>query len=105
MNFVSKEQIRIARRVNLYEFMVTDHPAMIKREGNAIRLIEHDSIFIKRGDSGYVRYSDRHETGNSVDFLIRYIGYSLPDAVLALNECSSALQIRSPTSPPAAAHC
>ena len=44
---------------------------------------EHDSLSIRFGYSGYMRFSNQ-ETGNSIDFLVRYLGYSFRDAVKAL---------------------
>ena len=81
--WMSKEYITAARRENLYDFLLSRHPDRVKREGNSLRLIGNHSISVKRGYAGYRDFAN-DETGNSVDFLVRYLGYSLQDAVCAL---------------------
>ena len=72
-----------ARRKDLYDFCIRNHSDMFTKEGNSIRFILNHSISIKRGYAGYKDFSS-DETGNSVDFLTRYLGYDLVSAVLAL---------------------
>ena len=72
-----------ARRADLYDFCIHHHADMFTREGNSIRPIWNHSISIKRGYAGYKDFSS-DETGNSVDFLTRYLDYDLVSAVLAL---------------------
>ncbi len=79
----TKEQMKVARRTNLYDYMLRNHYDSIVREGNSIRLRDNHSISIKQGYCGYLDFAT-DEKGNSVDFLVRHLGYNLPDAVLAL---------------------
>ena len=80
---MDQELIRIARRTDLAKFLVAHHPDAVKVTGQCVYLREHDSIYTKFGFCGYTRFSS-DETGNSIDFLRRYLGYSFQDAVTAL---------------------
>lgn len=80
---MDQEIIRIARRTDLAKYLVTHHPDAVKVTGQCVYLREHDSIYTKFGFCGYTRFSS-DETGNSIDFLQRYLGYSFQDAVTAL---------------------
>ena len=84
MSYVSREQIVEARRADLYGFLVSHHPSSVKKEGRYLRLREHDSLVVRSGIPGYVRFSDPDDTGNPIDFLMRYMGYSFTAAVTAL---------------------
>ena len=81
--WVGKEAIRAARRVNLYDFLLATHPNDVIMEGDSLRLDCDRSVSIKRGYTGFTDFADG-STGNSVDCLIRYFPYSLPEAVEAL---------------------
>ncbi len=85
---VTEEQIKAARVANLYSFLAQYHASDIIIEYGSIRLISNHSISIKKGYCGYCDFATG-ETGNSVDLLVRYLGYSFPDAVLALCENNS----------------
>ncbi len=80
---MDQELIRTARRTDLARFLVSHHPDAVKVTGQCVYLREHDSIYTKFGFCGYTRFSS-DETGNSIDFLERYLGYSFKDAVMAL---------------------
>lgn len=77
-----------ARRADLYDFCIRNHADMFTREGSSIRFVLNHSISIKRGYAGYKDFSS-DETGNSVDFLTRHLGYDLVQAVLALTGTTS----------------
>ena len=81
---VNKDQIQQARRADLYGFLLAYHADCVVREGKYIRLRNHHSIVVKPGYSGYIRFSDRDETGNPIDLLVKYLGYSFTMAVRAL---------------------
>lgn len=83
MAHVTHEQIKAARIVNLYAFLLSHHPDAVKQEGNSLRLRSNNSVSVKRDYSGFSDWSTG-ETGNAVTFLVKYLGYELPDAVLAL---------------------
>lgn len=83
MKHFSKNQLVQARRTDLYDFLISNHPSDFKRDGNSIHPRNNDSISIKKGYSGYKDFAT-DETGNAIDFLIRYMGYELDEAVFAL---------------------
>ena len=85
-------QIKTARKADLYQYLSKHHSKEFKSEGNSLRMANNSSISIKRGYSGYMDFSTG-ETGNAVDFLIKYLNYSFVDAVLAL--CGNAKGISS----------
>ena len=72
-----------ARRADLYDFCIRNHADMFIREGSSIRFVLNHSVSIKRGYAGYKDFSS-DETGNSVDFLTKYLDYDLVSAVIAL---------------------
>ena len=80
---VSKEQILTARRTDLYAFLVTHHDPDFTHQGDSIRPKNNHSISVHRGYSGYRDFSTG-ETGNSVEFLTRHMGYGFVHAVQAL---------------------
>ena len=57
---------------------------------NDIRLATNHSVAVKRGYSGSTDFATK-ETGNGVDYLTKYLGYSLVEAVKALNADSNFL--------------
>lgn len=83
MKHYTKEQMQRARKVDLYEFLMRNHAGQFKREGQSIRLVDNGSLSIRRGYSGYMDFATE-EKGNSVDFLTKYMGYELDQAVFAL---------------------
>ena len=94
---VSKEQIQAARHTDLYDFLVRHHDPDFTHEGDSIKPKNNHSISVRRGYSGYKDFSTG-ETGNSVEFLTRHMGYGFVHAVQAL----AGMAAPSLTSPPAA---
>lgn len=88
-NNVTQEQIRAARHTDLYAFLLKYHNYSFTREGNSIRLRNNHSVSVKQGYHGYTDFSTG-ETGNSIEFLTRHMGYTFVEAVQALAGCSSA---------------
>ena len=82
-DFFTNEQMKDARMADLHEFLLEYHDDEFIKESSCIRMRDNNSLAIKRGYSGYIDFST-NETGNSVDFLVRYMGYSVVEAVLAL---------------------
>lgn len=80
---VSTEQIRAARQADLYDFLKNHHGDEVKIEGNSLRIKANNSISVRRGYGGYKDFATG-ETGNGIDLLVGYFGYSVPEAVLAL---------------------
>ena len=79
------DHLRAARRADLYSFLLEHHPDSVRIEGRSLRPSSDGSISIKRGFPGYYDFADG-SSGNPVDYLCRYLGYNLPDAVLSLCE-------------------
>jgi len=87
---VTKEEIRAARTVDLYDYLLCFHPDEFKREGQWLRMKSCPGICMKRGCGGYKNYATL-ESGNSIDFLLRYMKYSFVEAVSSLiaADCSA----------------
>lgn len=89
---VTTEQIRTARKADLAGYLLRAHPDAVKQEGHWIRFKSRPGICMKAGLSGYKDYASL-ETGNSIDFLVRYMNYDFVTAVDCLlqsgaNSCS-----------------
>lgn len=87
---VTTEQIQAARRVDLYEFLRSHHADEVVVEGNSLRLKADHSVSIRRSYAGYRDFSSG-ATGNGVDLLVRYFGYTVPQAVAALTATAPAV--------------
>lgn len=74
---------RQARHADLYDYLVRVHPLDVTREGRCLRLKSNPGVVLKKGFCGYNDYV-RGTTGNSLDLLANYLGYSFMDAVEAL---------------------
>ncbi|MFG6393278.1 MAG: DUF3991 and toprim domain-containing protein [Lachnospiraceae bacterium] len=79
-----KEQVKAARHADLYAFLVKYHDSDFKHEGDSLRPKDNHSISIKKGYNGYKDFSN-DETGNSIDYITKYMGYTFLDAVSALS--------------------
>lgn len=84
----TREQLLQARQADLYTFLIYNHLDLFVMEGNALRMRDNHSVYIKRGWHSFRDFSSG-TNGNSVDFLCQYLGYSLNDAVLALTQGGS----------------
>ena len=84
MQHFTKSQMQSARKANLYDYLMCNHLSDCIKDGNSLRPKCNHSISIKQGYAGYKDFSS-DETGNSVDFLVRYMGYDLDMAVIALS--------------------
>lgn len=85
MQHFTKKQMQAARKANLYDYLMCNHLSDCIKDGNSLRPKCNHSISIKKGYAGYKDFSS-DETGNSVDFLVRYMGYDLDTAVFVLSE-------------------
>ena len=90
MQHFTKSQMQSARKANLYDYLMCNHLSDCIKDGNSLRPKCNHSISVKKGYAGYKDFASG-ETGNSVDFLVRYMGYDLDDAVFALVGQSSPL--------------
>lgn len=80
-----------ALRASLYDFMRKNHPEAVEVCRGGLRLKSDHSVWIDQKMSAYVDWADQSGSsvgthGNSIDFLVKYMGYSVVDAVLALSE-------------------
>lgn len=89
-NNVSHEQIKLARKSDLYTFLIKYHDCIFTHEGNSLRPKDNHSISIRKGYCGYQDFSN-NETGNSIEYLTRHMGYTFVAAVQALTEDSTAV--------------
>ena len=79
----TNEQMQNARKTDLYEYLMSTCPDRFKREGDSLRPKDNHSISIKRGYCGYMDFANG-ETGNSVDYLVRHMGFDVVSAVNGL---------------------
>jgi len=83
-NQLSVEVKQQARHADLYDFLMRVHPMDVVREGNCLRLKNKPGVVLKRNYCGFNDYIN-NTTGNSVDLLTGYLGYSFCEAVEALS--------------------
>lgn len=84
MKSVNREQARIARRADLYSYLLSRFPDRVTRVGTSlVHLKDHDSVYVKRGFSGYNAFSSG-DHGNPIDFLLKYLQF--PGYVEAVTE-------------------
>ena len=81
--YVTKEQIRQARKTNLADYLLMECPADVRIVGSSLCLRQNTSLYVKKSVPGYHDFATG-EHGNSIDFLTRYLNYSFMDAVRAL---------------------
>lgn len=86
--YVTKEQIRQARKANLADYLLREYPADVKIVGNSLCLRKNPSLYVKKDVPGYQDFATG-EHGNSIDFLTQHLNYSFLDAVNTLCELSS----------------
>ncbi len=84
-NYVSREQKVLACSKDLYEFLARHHSADMNFKYDSATLNSDHHISVKNGIPGYHDFRTG-SGGNSIDFLMKYLGYSYPDAVHALLE-------------------
>ena len=80
----TEKQKKAARKADLYDFLCKNHMSDFKIEGSSIRLRNNNSVSIKKGYSGYMDFSDNSH-GNGIEFLTKYMNYSIVEAVIALS--------------------
>ena len=80
---VTKEQIQAAREADLFAWLQSHEPGVLKRDGPNYRHKEHDSLVYVTGKR-YWYWNSRGRSINALDYLIQIRGYGLVDAVHAL---------------------
>ena len=83
--WVNQTATRRARRVCLYDFLLSRHPGAVEQEGDSLRLRSDHSVSVKRGYAGFKDFADGG-TGNAIEYLTNYLDYEFQDAVAALCE-------------------
>lgn len=83
--WVNQTATRRARRVCLYDFLLSRHPGAVEQEGDSLRLRSDHSVSVKRGYAGFTDFADGG-TGNAIEYLTNYLDYEFQDAVAALCE-------------------
>ena len=82
--FVDRSMIAQAQTADLHDYLRRAHPESFVKTPTNLYFKGNNSLVIHRGNYGYIDYATR-ETGNGIDFLMSYMGYSFQDAVLALS--------------------
>ena len=82
--YVTREQIRQARRASLAEYLLRENPDAVRSAGNSLYLRDNRSLSIRRDVPGYLDFATG-EHGNSIDFLVRHLGFSFTQAVAELS--------------------
>ena len=77
---VSKELIEQARNADLFAYLQSHEPTVLKRDGPNYRHKEHDSLVYVTGKR-YWYWNSRGRSLNALDYLIEIRGYGLVDAV------------------------
>ena len=85
---VTAEQIRAARKENLYQFLLDHHEDEFEVEGNSLRWKKNHSLSIRKDYAGYLDFATS-EHGNGIDFLTRYLRYDFLSAVQCLSKSST----------------
>lgn len=83
-NNVSKTEVQRARRVPLAWFLNAVLPGELQQvsRGSYRRTLQH-AVKVNEGISGFYDWGSG-ESGNTIDYLIRFLGYSFVDAVRVL---------------------
>lgn len=85
MDYVTKEQIKIAKEADLYNFLLENHDGEMIKEGVSLRLAADNSVCTREGFCGYTDFAT-WETGDAINFLTTYLDYTFQDAVRVLCE-------------------
>jgi len=80
---VGRNQIQAARIADLYGYLIKYHRDTVISGGvGRLRHVDHDSLIITQG-KGFC-HNAINESGNGIDYLTKYLGYSFQRAVVAL---------------------
>lgn len=82
-DWIGRGSTRAARRASLYDYLKTRRPGDVILEGSSLRLAKDHSVVVSDSRTGYIDYATG-ETGNPIDFLVRYLDYGFQDAVAEL---------------------
>ena len=82
MHYV-KEDIEKAKHTNLYNYLYQNHLGSFTIEGGSLRLKKNHSISIAPDYVGFYDFATR-ESGDGIQFLMDYMGYTFQEAVGSL---------------------
>ena len=81
---VSTAEIQLARRVPLATFLNCVHPGELQQVSKtSYRKADQHALKVNEGIAGFYNWGSG-ESGNSIDYLTRFLGYSFVDAVRIL---------------------
>lgn len=78
---VTKTDIQRAKSKSLYDFMLSNYPGMVTRQGNSLRLESNHSVSITKN---FYTDFDGTDKGDNISFLQKYLNLSFQESVLAL---------------------
>ena len=81
--YVTKEQIKAARDADLFAYLQSYEPGVLKRDGPNYRHREHDSL-VYVSNRRYWYWNSRGKRLDALSYLMDIRGYSLPEAVTRL---------------------
>lgn len=82
---VTDEQVQQAREADLFAYLQSHEPGVLKRDGPNYRHKEHDSlVYVTR--SRYWYWNSRQRKINAIDYLMLIRGYDFVEAVKALSD-------------------
>lgn len=87
-NYVTKDQYNLACAVDLSLWLLEHHPDDVALQYGSVLLLADTHISVKVGYHGYINFQTG-ATGNNVDYLMYFLGYTFPEAVLALLDQNS----------------
>lgn len=83
--YMTKEQYQQACAVDLAAWLLEHHPDLVTHKYGSVLLLADDHVSVKDGYNGYMNFRTG-ETGNNIDYLMSFLGYTYPEAVIALLE-------------------
>lgn len=81
--YVTKEQYQQACAVDLAAWLLEHHPDLVTYKYGSVLLLADDHVSVKDGYNGFMNFRTG-ETGNNIDYLMSFLGYTYPAAVIAL---------------------
>ena len=83
--FVTSAEKFRACKVDLAAWLLRHHPEAVELKYGSVILRDNHHVSVKEGYSGYYNFKTG-ESGNSIDYLMNYLGYDYPTAVEVLND-------------------
>lgn len=82
----TKNDIKEATNLDLYEFLIKYFPDEVKVCGNWLRLNKDNSVNIRKGSSKFVDFSSKYRNGSAIDVLINFFDYDFKGAMEFLSK-------------------